>query len=108
MNLLENAVFHAKGMRHLELLAETDGDKICFTVRDDGQGIPPDRLQGLFTGSLDSRRPKDMGRSNMGIGLNVCNAIVKAHGSRMRAANRPEGGAEFSFALEMEEDEDEQ
>ena len=104
MNLLENAVFHAKGMRHLELLAETDGDKICFTVRDDGQGIPPDRLQGLFTGSLDSRRPKDMGRSNMGIGLSVCDAIVRAHGGQITARNRDSGGAEFRFALDREEE----
>ena len=104
MNLLENAVFHAKGMRHLELLAETEGDKVCFTVRDDGQGIPPDRLQGLFTGSLDSRRPKDMGRSNMGIGLSVCDAIVRAHGGQITARNRDSGGAEFRFALDREEE----
>ena len=39
----------------------------------------------------------------MGIGLSVCNTIVKAHGSEIKVDNRPEGGAEFSFALEMEE-----
>jgi len=103
MNLLENAVFHAKGMRHLELLIQLKGDKVSFIVRDDGWGIPPDRLPGLFTGNLDSRRPKDMGRSNMGIGLSVCAAIIRAHGGEITAENRKTGGAEFRFALDREE-----
>lgn len=104
MNLLENAVFHAKDMRHLELLIELERDKVHFIVRDDGRGILPDRLPGLFTGSLDSRRPKDMGRSNMGIGLSVCAAIIRAHGGEITAENRKRGGAEFRFALDREEE----
>ena len=36
----------------------------------------------------------------MGIGLSVCVAIVKAHGSDITAENRKGGGAVFRFALE--------
>ena len=104
MNLLENAVFHARGMERLELAVEIREKKVYFAVRDDGCGIPEDRMPGLFTGNLDSRQPKDRGRGNMGIGLSVCAAIVKAHGSEIRANNLARGGAEFSFALEMEEE----
>jgi len=105
MNLLENAVFHAHGMENLWLRVEIRGKKAVFYVEDDGCGISPDRMQGLFTGLLDSEAPTDTGRSNMGIGLSVCSAIIKAHGSEIKAANRPGGGAEFRFALEMEESE---
>lgn len=103
MNLLENAVFHAKGMENLRLIVELHGTKAVFRVIDDGCGIPPARMDGLFTGSLNSETPTDGNRSNMGIGLSVCNAIVRAHGSELKAKNRAEGGAEFSFALDMEE-----
>lgn len=103
MNLLENAVFHAVGMEHLCLRVEKRGSKVLFTVSDDGSGIPPERMEGLFTGMLDSEAPTDTSRSSMGIGLSVCSAIVKAHGGEIRAKNKAEGGAEFSFALEMEE-----
>ena len=103
INLLENAVFHARGMENLWLRVEIQGRKAIFFVEDDGCGIPEERMQGLFTGSLDSEAPRDTGRSNMGIGLSVCSAIIKAHGSEITAANRPEGGARFRFALEMEE-----
>ena len=104
MNLLENAVFHAHGMRNLWLKVELRGNKAVFCVQDDGCGIPPERMQGLFTGLLDSEAPTDTSRSNMGIGLSVCRAIVKAHGAELQAKNRKEGGAEFSFALEVTED----
>ena len=103
MNLLENAVFHAHGMQNLWLRVELKNRKAVFYVEDDGCGIPPERMNHLFTGLLDSETPVDSTRSNMGIGLSVCRTIIKAHGSELKAVNRPDGGASFSFALEMEE-----
>ena len=102
MNLLENAVFHAKGMENLWLRVVCKDGKAIFCVEDDGCGISTERMEHLFTGLLDSEAPSDTSRSNMGIGLSVCSTIVKAHGGEIQALNRPEGGAVFSFALEME------
>jgi two-component system sensor histidine kinase KdpD len=104
MNLLENAVFHAHGMENLWLKVTIRNGKAIFSVEDDGCGIPEERLDRLFSGMLDSETPVDSSRSNMGIGLSVCRTIVKAHGGELKASNRPEGGAVFRFALEMEED----
>ena len=72
-------------------------------MEDDGCGIPPERVNYLFTGLLDSEAPVDSTRHNMGIGLSVCRTIIKAHGSELKAGNRPGGGAAFSFALGLEE-----
>lgn len=103
-NLLENAVIHASGMTLLELLVTLEDRQVRFTVRDDGCGIAPDRLEDLFTGYLGSSdRQGDALRRNMGIGLSVCATIVKAHGGRITAKNRPTGGAEFTFTLDLEE-----
>ena len=104
MNLLENAVFHAHGMTQLWLRVHIKGRKAVFCVEDDGCGIPPERLENLFTGMLDSETPADSKRSSMGIGLSVCRTIIKAHGSDIRVKNRPEGGAAFSFSLDMEDE----
>ena len=101
LNLLENAVFHAKGMTELTLSVSLIGDKAVFEVADNGCGIPEDALQKIFTGSYEkSAAPVDGTRSNMGIGLSACAAIVKAHGSEITAGNRKGGGAVFRFALE--------
>ncbi len=106
MNLLENAVFHARGMKNLWLRVELKNNRATFFVEDDGCGICEERMVHLFTGLLDSEAPVDSARSNMGIGLSVCRTIIKAHGGEMKAGNRPNGGAVFSFALEMEESDD--
>ena len=109
MNLLENAVFHAKGMTQLSLTVTCRDGWAEFIVSDDGCGIPPEQLADLFTGYLDRREtPTDGSRSNMGIGLSVCAAIVKAHGSEIFAENRKPRGAQFRFSLEMEESDEQQ
>ena len=105
MNLLENAVFHAHGMENLWLRVEVREGKAHFFVEDDGCGIADDRMAQLFTGISDREIKADSGRSNMGIGLSVCRTIIKAHGGELKAGNRPDGGAVFRFALEMEENE---
>lgn len=102
MNLLENAVFHAKGMKNLWLRVERQNDVAVFYVEDDGCGIAKERLPKLFSGFQDRESFSETGRSNMGIGLSVCRTIVKAHGSDIRVENRPGGGARFTFELKME------
>lgn len=109
LNLLENAVFHARGMTFLGLEVAVSGDCAVFSVTDDGCGIPRERLPGIFEGCHCSSDVHDGGRQScMGIGLGVCAAIIRAHGGTIRADNRPEGGARFSFTLKLEADEHEQ
>ena len=103
-NLLENAVIHARGMTRLELQVQLRDQEVCFTVRDNGCGIPVDRLGDLFTGYMGSSgRQGDAARRNMGIGLSVCSTIIKAHGGHIHARNLPTGGAEFTFTLDLED-----
>ena len=103
INILENAVIHAKGMKELNLRITCKDGFAHFSVSDDGCGIDPERMEQLFTGYLDRRDgAADVGRSNMGIGLSVCATIVKAHGGEIYAKNRKPHGVEFGFALEME------
>jgi len=103
MNLLENAVFHAKGMKNLWLRVERQNEIAVFYVEDDGCGISKERMTKLFSGFADREDFVETGRSNMGIGLSVCRTIIEAHGSDIRVENRPGGGARFSFQLKMED-----
>ena len=102
MNLLENAVFHAKGMKNLWFTVTIEKGQAKFCIADDGCGIPEEQLSHIFSG-FQGANPSDMGRSNMGIGLNVCAAIVKAHGGRIWAQNREGSGVEFLFTLDLED-----
>ena len=110
INILENAVDHAKGMTELKLEVSLQKDEALFCISDNGCGIAEDRLENLFTGYLDREyetKTADSSRNNMGIGLSVCATIIKAHGSEIYAENRKEGGASFYFALKREESNEE-
>ncbi len=109
INILENAVVHAKGMQNLCICVTCQEGKAMFSITDDGCGIAPERMEQLFTGYLERKEaPVDGSRKNMGIGLSVCATIIKAHGSEIHAKNLQPHGVEFSFALEMEENDERQ
>ena len=109
LNLLDNAVKHARGLTRLSLRVFTLGEQAIFEVADNGCGIPPDRLPYIFTGTLpQDDRPTDSNKRSAGIGLSVCATIIKAHGGHIQAENGREGGAVFRFALALEEDSNEQ
>lgn len=100
VNLLENAVIHSNGATKIWLSVQQQNDSVEFTVTDNGKGIPNDKLQHIFDGyfNKDYEQSADKKRS-MGIGLSVCNTIIKAHGGSMSAENIKGGGAEFRFVL---------
>lgn len=104
INILENAVIHAKGMTELTLSVTCKDGCAEFCICDNGCGIPEDRLGNIFTGYLDRKdTPTDGSRNNMGIGLSVCSTIIKAHGSEIFAKNLLPRGAAFYFSLQMED-----
>ena len=103
INLLANVVHHAKIATGATLSLTCEKDMAVFCVSDDGKGFPPEMLPRLFhEGFLhqDKHSSHDAGR-NMGIGLSVCSAIVKAHGGTLAAENlRPGAAVRFTLPLE--------
>lgn len=105
INLLENAVIHAKGMTKLSLRVYAIGKRVIFEIADDGCGLSMHNSKHLFTKqSENSEIPCDANKQNMGIGLTVCNTIIKAHGGHIMATNQKAGGAIFRFELLKEDD----
>lgn len=109
LNLLDNAVKHARGMTRLTVKVFVLGQQAIFEVADDGCGIPPERMESLFSGiGYNDRQPADSSKRSAGIGLSVCATIIKAHGGDIRAENARGGGAVFRFTLSLEEKEHDQ
>ncbi len=105
INILENAVQHATGMTKLTLRVFTLGPRAVFEIKDNGCGISHDRLNKIFTGDYTANEQlADGQRRNAGIGLSVCETIIKAHGGDIKAENTKTGGAVFRFTLDTEED----
>ena len=106
LNLLENAARHGKTATKVTVSLERKKKNAVITICDDGEGINPHLLPKLFDSSTHQTQQGDTKR-NMGIGLSVCRTIVQAHGGTIRGENRPEGGAQFTIELPMEEKENE-
>ena len=102
LNLLENAVQHAQGMKNLLLRVYLQAETVFFEVVDDGCGVPKEKRSTLFLGSLPPQDP-DTRKRNMGIGLSVCATIVKAHGGQVYVRPNKPRGACFGFSLTAEE-----
>ena len=104
-NLLENAALHGGTTTAISLSVQKEDGFARFSVRDNGRGIPESSLPTLFDGTMKhSETPTSDGKRNMGLGLSVCLAIVRAHGGTMEAHNL-ETGAEFSFRLPLNKEE---
>ena len=93
-------VNHAEGATRIRVEIAGQGDTVMIAVEDDGAGFPPELLPQLFDRKLlPQPRSCADGRRGLGLGLTLCSAIIKAHGGRMTAENRPEGGARVCLWL---------
>ncbi len=99
-NLLENTQRHAQNHKSDVIIEVIEyEDYVSFAVQDNGPGMEAHVLENLFrcSDSLDS--PYNDSSKGWGIGLSICKTIINAHGGEIKAANLPEGGAQFTFTL---------
>ncbi len=97
-NLLDNAIRYTQSGGKVWLRAGREDGQAWLEVTDNGPGIPPAYLPHLF----ERFRRRDVARdgsSGTGLGLAIAQAIAEAHGGRLTAGNRAEGGAVFRFAF---------
>jgi two-component system sensor histidine kinase KdpD len=96
-NLLENAAKYTPPGTHVRIGAAPRDGEIEVWVEDDGPGLPKGREETLF--QKFERGERESATPGVGLGLAICRAIVEVHGGRIRAENRPAGGARFVFSL---------
>ncbi len=105
INLMENVVHHAGNVNCIMVELKKESGVAVLEVADDGNGIKEDILPYIFSGSFyHNYEAGGDKRRNMGIGLSVCQTIVKVHGGTMTAENKkkPETGAIFRFTLPVD------
>jgi len=95
-NLLDNAMRLTPTGGTVAVGAGRRDGTVEFRVADTGPGIPEDKLDTIFDWSWHSD-PESSGGT--GLGLSITKGIILAHGGKIEARNRPEGGAEFVFSL---------
>jgi signal transduction histidine kinase len=95
-NLMENAVkFSEDGP--IEVAARADGDVVVLTVRDEGVGIEPDRIESVFAGPGPSGQLA--GPRGTGLGLYLTKGLVEAHHGSLTVESKVEMGSTFTVKL---------
>lgn len=96
LNLLLNAIDSLdKTPGEIKIATRRIGREIHISVRDNGKGIPPDRLTRIFEPFYTT---KAAGRGT-GLGLSVSHRIVKQHGGRISVESHPGTGSSFTVIL---------
>ncbi len=101
-NLVKNGLEASGPGGQVEILTarhrdSTRGTSVEIEVRDDGPGIPPERLASIFQPYTSYKSPR-----GTGLGLAITADIAARHGGRLIAENRPGGGARFVLTLPVE------
>lgn len=98
-NLLTNAVKYSPEGGPVRVEVRRDGDTAIVSVSDRGVGLDPRETERLFRPFSRIQDPRTAEIEGSGLGLYICDRIVKAHGGRLWVESRPEGGSTFSFSL---------
>ncbi|RZL93771.1 MAG: response regulator [Variovorax sp.] len=101
-NLIENAAKHTPPGGHIAISVELAQDNVVVTVADDGIGMDPAEIEGMF--DIFTQASGTPGRSNggPGTGLALSRSIVQLHGGQLSASSAGPGkGSEFRFSLPL-------
>ena len=100
-NLIANAIrYTPRGTIEIGAADLGDSQGIECWVRDDGAGIPPDRLEKVFDDAVTDAE----GHGGMGLGLAIVKTFVEAHGGQVAAQSDLGVGSVFRFTLPAQEE----
>lgn len=84
LNLVDNALNVSSEGKRIAIGAEIYSKRYCVYVRDEGRGISEEDISKIFEPfyRVDKSRARKAG--GMGLGLSICNEIVRAHGAEFK------------------------
>lgn len=100
-NVVRNALKHAPESRDITIRTSVDAARSTYTIRvlDSGPGVPEEELAHMFTPFF--RATQAVGTDGYGLGLAIAKRSLEAHGGRITASNRPEGGLVVTIELPL-------
>ena len=102
LNLLINArqAMPSGGRLAIRLSHDAENDMVDLVVRDNGSGIPADKLPRIFEPFYTTKSgPDASGKGGTGLGLSLCRDIIEAHNGRIRVDSTVGKGTAFTLKL---------
>ncbi len=85
-------------------LSPADTPLVCIQVRDQGRGIPPEKIDTIFERFQQADSSDARNHEGTGLGLAICQSIVHQHGGQIWVESQLGKGSTFSFTLPIKQD----
>jgi len=100
-NLLSNAIKFSPAGGTVWLLAGRREEHLFLQVRDQGRGIPADKLESIFERFQQVDVSDSREKGGTGLGLAICRSIVQQHRGRIWAESTLGEGSTFTLTLPL-------
>lgn len=101
-NLVSNAIKYSHSGSDVEIKWGMAGNRLCISVRDQGQGLTREDLQRAFQPFQPLSAKPTAGEGSVGLGLSNVREIAEAHGGRVWAESEGKGrGATFHLEIPL-------
>ena len=101
-NLLSNAIKYTPHGGHVTVTLDVAGEEAIVQVRDDGYGIPQDKLQAIFEPFVRIKSPPTRNIPGTGLGLSLVKQFVESHSGYVEVQSRLEQGSTFTIHLPLQ------
>ena len=98
-NLVSNAAKFSELGTRISISATRLGEEVVVRVKDEGRGIPHDRLDRVFQPFYRVEGSPTASGSGFGLGLSICRRLIEAHNGKIWVESEPGEGSTFSFSL---------
>ena len=99
LNLLSNAVKFNKVGGTIYVNLYTKDDEIRITVRDEGIGIPKEKLSSIFKRFEQIQTKNKIEKQGSGIGLYLVKSLVTLHGGNIKVESKVNEGSKFIVTI---------
>lgn len=99
LNLISNSIKAVDSDGKIEVYLYKTDRNIKIIVKDNGCGIPEDKLEYVFDALRQVDRSFTRDKEGSGIGLYIVKYIIEKHGGRVKAKSRSDEGSEFQITL---------
>lgn len=100
INIIDNALTYTPTGSEIILIAKEIGNSVHFSIMDNGPGIEESLKARLFDPFTTGKVQRSDSRRGLGLGLALCQTILKLHGSELTVADNEPNGTIFNFSLE--------
>ncbi|MGL1889700.1 MAG: ATP-binding protein, partial [Reichenbachiella sp.] len=104
INMLSNAIKYVASNGVIEVATERQNDLLSIAIKDNGQGIPAEKVHLVFDKYAQVNAKKSGSVRSTGIGLTFCKMVVEAHGGTIGVESKEGEGSIFYFTVPRIED----